>query len=272
MKQAIFTRLESLLASRRTAAIATIIAGPGTGSQMLVAAADPRATGGDDVVGGLGTEALDEVALEAARRSLVTFEARRLDVQLEREHEGATVTIFVDVYPPPRTLIVVGGVHVAIPLVGFARTLGWRTAVVDPRTAFLTPERFPEIDVRSHDWPDAALAEIGLDASSYVATLSHDDKLDVPALQAALESPARYIGALGSRKTHAKRVAALRDLGFGDDQLSRIHNPIGLPLGGRKAEEIAVSILAEIVAVDHGSRDRAARDWAARDRAARDRA
>ena len=246
MESAIYDRLRVHLAARRTAVVVSVIAGPGMGSQMLFT------TGQDaETVGGFADPAIDRAARDAAAEAMTGFRPRRCDVEAD---EGR-VTLFVDVYPPRRTLVVVGGVHLAIPLVAFAHTLGLRTVVVDPRTAFLTRERFPDVDVMSHEWPDVAFATIGLDDATYVATLSHDEKLDVPALASALKSPARYIGALGSRKTHAKRVAQLRELGFGDDELLRIHSPIGVPLGGRKAEEIAVSILAEIVAVDNRARD-----------------
>lgn len=247
MKQPIFDLVTQDSGRAHALAVASVIDGPvgaaEIGRQVLI---DPA---GDDQ-GSLGAPALDQAAREAAAEAIATFRPRRIRVG----EDGERMTIFIDVYPPRRTMVAVGGVHVAIPLLAFARTLGMRTIVVDPRTAFATRERFPDVDQILHQWPEEALATLGLSAGSYVATLSHDDKLDVPALAAALRSPARYIGALGSRKTHAKRVTALRALGFDDDDLARIHNPIGLPLGGRGAHEIAVSILAEIVAHDHAVR------------------
>jgi xanthine dehydrogenase accessory factor len=247
VKQPLFDTLTSDIGRTHALALVTVIAGRGgaveIGRQLLVdAAGDPR--------GSLGDPALDKAARMAAAEAITSFQPRRLAVGEGDER----VSIFVDVYPPRRTLIAIGGVHVAIPLLAFARTLGMRTIVIDPRTAFATPERFPDVDLISHQWPGQALETIGLSAGSYVTTLSHDDKLDIPALAAAVRSPARYIGALGSRKTHAKRVIALRELGCDDTALARIDNPIGLPLGGRRAEEIAVSIMAQIVAVDHAVR------------------
>ena len=149
--------------------------------------------------------------------------------------------------------MIVGAVHAAIPLITFAATLGFRTFVVDPRTAFATPERFAHADRLIAEWPDRAFAEIALNEATYVALLSHDLKLDLPALRLTLRSAVRYIGALGSKKTQAKRVAALVEEGFTDAEIARIHSPIGLDLGGRRPEEIAVSIIAEIVAVSHGA-------------------
>ena len=171
--------------------------------------------------------------------------------RLPPDAEGGDV-LFLDPFPPRRKLVVVGAVHVAIPLVTFAASLGFRTVVVDPRTAFATRERFPHADTLDTRWPDEALDALGLDENTFVALLSHDFKLDLPALEVALRRPVRYVGALGSKKTHKRRVAALEERGFDADAIARIHNPIGLDLGGRRAEEIAVAVIAEMVAVDHG--------------------
>ncbi len=252
MKQTIFDLVSQDSDRTFALAVATIIDGPRSvveiGRQILIGPQGEHAV--DDRTESLGDPALDQAAHHAAATAIATFRPQRVGIGEGSER----ITIFVDVHPPRRTMVAVGGVHVAIPLLAFARTLGMRTIVVDPRTAFATRERFPDVDEILHQWPAEALSALGLSAGSYLATLSHDDKLDIPALAAALRSPARYIGALGSRKTHAKRVTALRELGFGDDDLARIHNPIGLPLGGRGAHEIAVSILAEIVAHDHAVR------------------
>ncbi|MEM7533051.1 MAG: XdhC/CoxI family protein [Chloroflexota bacterium] len=169
------------------------------------------------------------------------------------ETNTQNVEVFIDVYSPPLKLIVVGAVHIAIPLVTFANELGFETIVVDARGAFATPERFPHADRLITQWPADALEDIGLDEATYMVVLTHDAKIDNPAILKALESPIRYLGALGSRKTHAKRVAALTELGATEAQLSRIHAPIGLNLGGRRPEEIAVSVIGEIVGVKNNS-------------------
>ena len=149
-------------------------------------------------------------------------------------------------------LVIVGAIHIAIPLHRLAKLMGYRVTVVDARAKFATRERFPEADELVVAWPDAALAEITVDNSTYVVILTHDPKFDMPALRAVLARPAGYIGAIGSRKTNQNRFDALRSEGFTEEQLSRVHGPIGLDLGGRGAEETALGILAEITAVRYG--------------------
>ena len=157
--------------------------------------------------------------------------------------EGET---FVAVRNPPLRLVVVGGVHIAQPLVAMARLAGYTPTVVDPREAFASADRFPGTALR-HDWPDEALAELGLDARCAVVALTHDPKLDDPALAVALRSPAFYVGALGSTRTHAKRLARLAEMGL-EVEAARLHAPIGLDIGAASPAEIAVSILAEMTA------------------------
>ena len=159
---------------------------------------------------------------------------------------------FVHPHNPPLRLVVVGAVHVAQALAPMAAASGFEVVVVDPRGAFATPERFPGVSLSS-DWPDEALAALALDARSAVVTLTHDPKLDDPALDVALRSPCFYIGALGSRRTHAKRVERLRELGHGDGAIARIHAPVGLDIAAVTAPEIALSVLAEVVAERRGA-------------------
>lgn len=158
-------------------------------------------------------------------------------------------TLFIEVYPPVPRLIAVGATHIADALVAMANTAGFDTYVVDPRKAFATRERFPHATELVIEWPQKALPELGLDNSAYVVVLTHDPKFDDPTLKAALTSDARYVGALGSRRTNQKRIKRLRDIGLSEQQLARLHAPIGIPLGGRSPAEIAVSIMAEIVRV-----------------------
>jgi xanthine dehydrogenase accessory factor len=146
---------------------------------------------------------------------------------------------------------VVGAVHIAQKLVPLARLADFSVDVVDPRTAFATPERFPDVGL-SHDWPDNAVAALKPDSATALVSLTHDPKLDDPALIVALRSPAFYIGALGSRKTHGKRLERLKAEGFDDAALARLHAPVGLPIGALSPGEIAVSIMAEIVATLRG--------------------
>jgi xanthine dehydrogenase accessory factor len=149
-------------------------------------------------------------------------------------------------------VVVIGAVHIAIPLVTLAKALGYHTVVIDPRSAFASAERFPHVDELLIEWPDAALEKLRLDESSYVAAISHDEKLDNPALKIALASPARYVGVLGSRKNLPKRLQALKEMGVTGDQLDRLRAPIGLNLGAVLPDEIALSILAEMVSARHG--------------------
>lgn len=155
--------------------------------------------------------------------------------------------LFLKVQTPPVKAIVVGAVHVSQALAPMARGLDLDVTIVDPRTAFATPERFPDTPVLA-EWPDAALPRLGLDRYTALLCLTHDPKIDDPALAAALRAECFYIGALGSRKTHAGRIERLRQAGFTDADIARIHAPIGLDIGAVSPAEIAVSILAELVA------------------------
>jgi xanthine dehydrogenase accessory factor len=155
--------------------------------------------------------------------------------------------LFVRAYARAPRLVVVGAAHISQFLAPMATLAGFEVIVIDPRRAFASPERFPGVTLIG-DWPDEALETLQLDAASAVVTLTHDPKLDDPALVKALASPAFYVGALGSSRTHAKRVARLTEAGLGS-QVARIHAPVGLDLGGRAPREIAVSILAEVIQV-----------------------
>ena len=216
-----------------------------------------------DVVGGsLPLEVLE--ALVAARRARqavavvadLAGPGRRLvgpeeyvdRFRLDRsgvEEDGRT---FVAIHNPPLRMIVVGAVHIAQPLVRMAEMAGYDTVIVDPRPAFASAARFPGVRVVD-GWPDEALAAEGLDARTAVVTLTHDPKLDDPAIRAALRSDVFYLGCLGSTRTHAKRVARLTEAGFSEDEIGRIHAPVGLDLGGRSPAEIAVSVMAQVTQV-----------------------
>lgn len=172
---------------------------------------------------------------------------------------------FVQVHNPPLRLLIVGAVHIAQALAPMAALTGYAVTIIDPRRAFATDSRFPSMSLFS-DWPDEAMAALKPDRRTAVVTLTHDPKLDDPALEAALRSDAFYIGALGSRKTHGARLARLKAAGFDDGILARIHGPVGLPINAESPAEIAVSIMAQITAVRRlapdagsvGKQDRAA--------------
>ncbi len=160
--------------------------------------------------------------------------------------------VFIEPFPRPAHLVIIGAIHIAIPLHRLAKVMGYRVTVIDARAKFATPERFPEADELIVAWPDEAMSKLVVDGSTYVVILTHDPKFDLPALRSVLGKEAGYIGAIGSRKTNQNRFDALRKEGFPDDQLARVHGPIGLDLGSRGAEETALGILAEITAVRFG--------------------
>lgn len=152
---------------------------------------------------------------------------------------------FLNPFNPPLRLILVGAVHIAQPLALIGSLAGYDVTVIDPRTSFASAERFPDVALVT-DWPDEAMAALAPDARTAIVTLTHDPKLDDPALHAALRSPAFYIGSLGSKKTHAARAARLAEAGFAEDDIARIHGPVGLSIGAKSPAEIAISIMAEI--------------------------
>ena len=161
------------------------------------------------------------------------------------EDDGAT---FIGIHNPPLRMAIVGAGHVAQPLSSMALLAGYDVTIIDPREAFATITRFPDLKI-SHDWPDAALSAHGLDRRTALVTLAHDPKIDDPAIIAALNSQVFYIGSLGSSRTHAKRVERLRAAGIDDAGIARIHGPVGLDIKGRSPAEIAISIMAEITQV-----------------------
>ncbi len=158
---------------------------------------------------------------------------------------GSDGDMFVEVFNPPLRLLIVGAVHIAQPLARMASVAGYDVTVIDPRGSFATDDRFPGVTL-VNEWPDEAMPPLDPDRRTAVVTLTHDPKIDDPALAAVLRSDAFYIGALGSRKTHAARVERLTESGFGADEIDRIHGPVGLSLGAVSPAEIAVSILAQV--------------------------
>ncbi len=162
--------------------------------------------------------------------------------------EGDHGEEFVAVHNPPLRMVIVGAVHIAQALTGMARACGYDVWVIDPRDAFGSQARFPGERVLN-DWPDAAMAEVGIDARTAVVTLTHDSKLDDPAIMAALASDCFYLGCLGSKRTHEKRLERLRAAGIGDDGIARIHAPVGLNIGAASPAEIAVSVMAQVTQV-----------------------
>jgi len=157
---------------------------------------------------------------------------------------------FINISLPPLRLVIVGAVHIAQPLAKIASTIGYEVSIIDPRSAFANDKRFPNIKIIK-DWPEEALEDFNIDNRTAVVTLTHDPKLDDAALSAALKSNAFYIGSLGSKKTHNARIQRLKIANFNDKDINKIHGPIGLSIGAKSPEEIAVAIISEIVATLH---------------------
>jgi xanthine dehydrogenase accessory factor len=240
MKREILDRLLADRAAKRPAALLTNLDG---GAQALIHL--------EDVLGDL---ALDGAALDAARAALRADRSGILDLPGRR--------FFLQVSNPPLRMLVVGAVHISQALVPMASLAGYDVTVIDPRRAFATDARFPDVKLIG-EWPDDAMATLRPDHRTAVIALTHDPKIDDPALGVALKSDAFYIGALGSRKTHASRLARLREAGFDDRVLARIHGPIGLKIGAKSPGEIAISILAEVTTVLHAAPEPAAEAGAA---------
>ncbi len=229
MKDAILARLNAARAAKEPTALATDLA---SGAQALFVGEES-----------FGDDRLRQTCAEAVRAAL----ARDASGTVETP-DG---TLFIQVFNPPLRLIVVGAVHITQPLARMALLAGYAVTVIDPRRAFAEAARFPGVAL-VHDWPDEAMRALAPDRRTAVVTLTHDPKLDDPALDVALRSPAFYIGALGSRRTHGKRCERLAELGHDAAALARIHGPVGLDIGARSPAEIALSIMAEITAARRG--------------------
>lgn len=212
----------------------------------------------EPVGGNLSEDLLAElVAARAGRKPLASITnlddwthrlsppTEALAPRFRADQSGVEGPDFIAIHNPPLRLIVVGAVHIAQALVPMATSCGYDCLIVDPREAFGSPDRFPGQTI-SNDWPDEALATFGIDVRTAVVTLTHDAKLDDPALRVALGSDAFYIGCLGSTRTHAKRLARLTEAGFDTTALARLHAPVGLAIGARSPAEIALSVMAEI--------------------------
>jgi len=232
----LYARYRELLLAEKTFAAATFIKGSAeqVGQTFIVEDGGGLETGGQKVT---------EAAVQAARTALTQGHSTRVPLE--------SGELFIEVVWPSPTLVVVGGVHTTIALTTLAKTLGFRTVVIDPRAAFGSEARFPHVDQLIQEWPDDALRQIGINRATAIAMLTHDPKLDDPGLLVALRSEAFYVGALGSKNTQEKRRARLRAEGLTEEQLNRLRGPIGLDLGGRTPEEVALAILAEIVAARH---------------------
>ncbi len=233
-------RVAESVRNREPVAVATVVAGPGKLGAKLSIWPDRRA-------GSLGTARLDHAVGEDVIGMLDAGRTGFLHYGADGERRGEDLAVFVQSFAPPPRLLVFGAIDFAGAVARVGRFLGYHVVVCDARAVFATTKRFPDADEVIVDWPHRYLARTEVDARTMICVLTHDPKFDVPLLEVALRTPAAYIGAMGSRKTHDERLARLREAGLTDEELSRLASPIGLDLGARTPEETAISIAAEIL-------------------------
>jgi xanthine dehydrogenase accessory factor len=251
----LFEELEERLHEEKGTAMATVVRGEEhIGAKMLVF---PNKTGR----GSLGHAALDALVIQDAERSIWTGDSHTRTYTVETESGAQSFDVFIEGYPPPPQLVIIGAGHIAIPLTTYAKTLNYRVVVIDARAAFATRERFPNADELIVAWPDEVLEQMDLNPSTSLAVLTHDPKFDEPSLKVILSREVGYVGAIGSRKTSGERAERLKQSGLTDEQLARIHGPIGLNIGAESPEEMALAIMAEIVAFKHHKDASSLQDW-----------
>lgn len=239
----IYTELRRAIREKDAVVLLTQTEGPNPGAKLL--ASD------DQVIGTLGDKSLDQVAVREALDMLQhgAIATRKWGPQGQ---EGDDVEVFVQSFAPPPLMYVFGAVNLASAVVRIGKFLGYRVTVCDARKVFATEERFPEADEIVVQWPNEFLESAKVDRRTAICILTHDPKFDIPLLQVALKSKAGYIGAMGSRRTHAKRVDNLREVGVTDGELDRIQAPLGLDIGAKQPEEVAVAVAAQIIANRYG--------------------
>ncbi|MGH8945524.1 MAG: XdhC family protein [Acidimicrobiia bacterium] len=235
---AVLEAIERILDAEEFGSVTTVVDGPATGAKAVL---DSE---GGLVAGSLPQEIVEDVTEDA--RSLMSNEQHRT---LEYgEH-----SVFIETLAPPPDLLVFGAVHIGQAVCSFGAEMGYRVTVVDSRPAFATEERFPDAHRVIVGWPDDIMDQLHFDRRTWVVVLSHDPRHETPPLAAALKSDSRYIGAMGSRRTHRQRVERLEKLGFSGDDMARIHSPVGLDIGAETPQEVAISILAEMTLVRYGA-------------------
>ena len=242
----LLSRWHGALAEQSPVAIATVIEGPegSFGGKILVSP--------EDHTGTAGNEDLDRAIVEGARGMLEGGKTGTIHYGPSGQRRMEDVTVFVQSFAPPPKMYVFGAIDFASAVARIGKFLGYRVIVCDARAVFATRERFPSADEVVVAWPDEFLKTAEVDPRSVICVLTHDPKFDVPVLKEALNTPAGYIGAMGSRRTHDNRTARLKEEGVNDEQLARVSSPIGLDVGARTPEETAVAIAAEIVALRTG--------------------
>ena len=232
------------LATQSPVAVATLVEGPNVGGKLLVAP--------EEHVGSVGNEDLDRAVVEAARGMLESGRTGMIHFGPRGQRRMEEVTVFIQSFAPPPRMYVFGAIDFASAVARIGKHMGYRVTVCDARAIFATRDRFPTADEVVVAWPDEFLKTAEVDKRTVICVLTHDPKFDVPVLVEALKTPAGYIGAMGSRRTHNNRTARLKEEGITDEELSRISSPVGLDIGARTPEETAVAIAAEIIALRTG--------------------
>jgi xanthine dehydrogenase accessory factor len=240
----LLSRWHEALTRESPVAVATVVEGPGTGGKLLVFP--------EDHVGTVGNVELDRAVVEAASGMLEGGRTDTIHFGPRGQRRMEDVTVFVQSFAPPPRMYVFGAIDFASAVARIGKFMGYRVTVCDARAVFATRDRFPSADEIVVAWPDEFLKTALVDTRTVICVLTHDPKFDVPVLKEALNTPAGYIGAMGSRRTHNNRTARLKEEGVTDQELARISSPVGLDIGSRTPEETAVAIAGEIVALRTG--------------------
>jgi xanthine dehydrogenase accessory factor len=240
----IYRALTRAIRQEEPVALVTQVQGPNPGAKMLV--------GEDSAEGSLNEDELDRVVISEARQMLEQGATATRHWGPKGEESGEEVEIFINSFAPPAHMYIFGGVNLASAVVRIGKFLGYRVTLVDARRVFATKERFPEADELVVKWPDEFLADAPVNRRTAICILTHDEKFDIPLLKVALKTPAEYIGAMGSRRTHQKRAQSLRDEGVSEEDLARIQAPLGLDIGGNSPEEVAIAVAGQIIAIKYG--------------------
>lgn len=233
-----FQSIQDILEAEEYGSVVTFVDGPDVGEKVVL-----------DANGSVRSGEIPDGVKEALISDAITL----MDNEQHRSMTYGSHSVFIETLAPPQDLVIFGAVHVAQSLAKFGAQMGYRVVVVDSRAAFATEERFPGARRVLVGWPEDLIDQITWDRRTWVVILSHDKRHEDPVLEAALKSPVRYIGAMGSRRTHELRVARLKENGFNNEDVTRVYGPVGLDVGAETPQEVAVSILAEMTMVRYGA-------------------